>query len=659
MRRVFAVLVAVGIAVWLAAPALPARPFVPRVVEFEQVLPTPGARGATGWRSGVVRAPKRFDLVGLTWRAPHELRARIRVRSASGRWSAWTAMGDDHAGGSGAEPVWAGGAEVYEVRLSRRPRRLQAHFVNATGTATAAARLTTGLRRAVHGALAALAGTAARAQGAQGAPAIIPREAGGADQCPPRAAPEYGEVKLGVVHHTVDANDYGPQDGAAIVLAICRYHRNTNGWRDIGYNFLVDRYGQIFEGRAGGIDQPVVGAQAQGYNSISTGVADIGTFTDAAQAPEAVHATAQLLAWKLSLHGAPVTGRVTVTSAGGPANRYPAGRAATVERISGHPDFDTTACPGDALFAQLPEIRRQAAQLAPTVAAPTPTPSALTIGVADPTLDVPQAAQLSGRATGRRAAPRGRADLGPGRGGVRLPHARPHGDGPGRDVVARPALAVHPHAARGRAAARRRRGDLAARRGAGRAADPAAGRAARGRAAVVHHQRQRATADGSAGAADRARGQRAAHARRRARAGRGAPRALLRPHPAAAPCAAPPARDVGAQPAQRARALGRRRPARRAGTPLTRAARLYIAPPCGAFRPPMTSRRTTAARPSFGCAPSSRTRRRSTASSSCHPCERAVLGLETYDAVVRRHGDVLQTLNNVFLGISSWSSRSG
>jgi hypothetical protein len=401
MRRVTVVLVAAGLAVWLAAPALPARPFVPRVVEFEQTLPARDAPGGTRWRSGVVRAPQRFDLVGLTWRAPHELRARIRVRSASGRWSAWTAMGDDHAGGSGTEPVWAGGADAYELRLSRRPRGLQAHFVNATGTATAAARLTTGLRRAVHGALAALAGTPARAQGVPGAPAIIPREAWGADQCPPRAAPAYGTVKLGVVHHTVDANDYGPQDSAAIVLAICRYHRNTNGWRDIGYNFLVDRYGQIFEGRAGGIDQPVIGAQAQGYNSVSTGVANIGTFTAVAQTPEAVHATAQLLAWKLSLHGVPVTGRVTVTSAGGPANRYPAGRAVTVERISGHRDFDSTACPGDALFAQLPEIRRQAAQIAPAVAVPAPAPpDALTIGVADPTLDLPQAAHLSGQATG-------------------------------------------------------------------------------------------------------------------------------------------------------------------------------------------------------------------------------------------------------------------
>ena len=117
------------------------------------------------------------------------------------------------------------------------------------------------------------------APGSRAAPQIIPRAAWGADQCPPRAAPAYGEVQLGFVHHTVNANTYRRADSAAMVLSICRYHRNENGWRDIGYNFLVDRYGQIFEGRAGGIDQPVIGAQAQGYNGVSTGVANLGTFS--------------------------------------------------------------------------------------------------------------------------------------------------------------------------------------------------------------------------------------------------------------------------------------------------------------------------------------------------------------------------------------------
>jgi hypothetical protein len=194
------------------------------------------------------------------------------------------------------------------------------------------------------------------------------------------------------------------------VLSICRYHRDDNGWRDIGYNFLVDRYGQIFEGRAGGVDQPVVGAQAQGYNAVSTGVANIGTFSQEPQTEAAVAATGELLAWKLSLHGAPVAGQVTVTSAGGPANRYAAGSLVTFERIAGHRDADTTSCPGDALHAQLPQIRERAAQLAPQYAF-APVAGAVSLEAADPTLDFPQQAQLSGHASGVGGGPLGGAPI--------------------------------------------------------------------------------------------------------------------------------------------------------------------------------------------------------------------------------------------------------
>jgi hypothetical protein len=410
MRRIAVLLVAAGLSVWLAAPALSSRPFVPRAVEFEQALNTSGRSGWTRtgdgrWRSPVVRAPKRFDLVGLRWEPGRgtDRQARIRVRDAGGRWGRWTLMAQDHAGGAGAEPVWAGGADAYQLRIDgTRPRRLQARFVNATGTATAGQRLRTSVRRAAHSALAAVAGTPARAQapvaGSRGAPAIIPREAWGADQCAPRAAPAYGSVQLGYVHHTVNANTYAPQDSAAIVLSICRYHRNENGWRDIGYNFLVDRYGQIFEGRAGGIDQPVIGAQAQGYNGVSTGVANIGTFSQEPQTEAGVAATAELLAWKLSLHGAPVAGQVGVTSAGGPSNRYASGRLVTFERIAGHRDADKTTCPGEAFFAQLPQIRARAAELAPQFAFAPPA-GAVSLQAADPTLDFPQPAQLSGQAS--------------------------------------------------------------------------------------------------------------------------------------------------------------------------------------------------------------------------------------------------------------------
>src|SRR3954463_11080039 len=126
----------------------------------------------------------------------------------------------------------------------------------------------------------------------------VTREQWGADECRPRTAPEYGAVEAVAVHHTVSLNDYTREEAPQIVLSICRYHRNSNGWNDMGYNFMVDKFGTIWEGRAGGIHPAVVGAQAQGYNSLSTGIADIGTHTDVPASSAEMNAYAQLIRWK-------------------------------------------------------------------------------------------------------------------------------------------------------------------------------------------------------------------------------------------------------------------------------------------------------------------------------------------------------------------------
>ena len=264
-------------------------------------------------------------------------------------------------------PAWVGEADQLQYRLSRRVPGLRLHFVNVRGTATPGARRLTALRRAVNTA-AVSAGRllgAADASAQEPQPAMVPRASWGASQCPPRSAPSYGSVKAAFVHHTVNANDYTPDEAPDVVLAICRYHRNSNGWNDIGYNFLVDRYGAVYEGRAGGVDQPVMGAQAQGYNSSSTGIANIGTFETVGQTPEAMDAMARLIRWKLPLHGAPTSGRVTIVSEGGASNRYPAGRRVTFDRITGHRDGNATECPGDALYDQLPDLRALAAGASP------------------------------------------------------------------------------------------------------------------------------------------------------------------------------------------------------------------------------------------------------------------------------------------------------
>ncbi len=319
-----------------------------------------------GVTSRVLRAPRRFDLLGVRGVEAVHAHLEVRVRGRGGRFSPWVplAVHGDHAPDTGSgerasDPVWAGACDELQLRSSRPLRGgLRLHFVSVPAVRR------TGSTRA------AAASPKKQATPQPGTPPpIIPRAAWGADQVPPRSAPDYGVVQMAFVHHTVTANDYTPDQSGSIVLGIAKYHRDTNGWNDIGYNFLVDQYGQVFEGRAGGVDQPVIGAQAQGYNSQSTGAAMIGTFSDV-QIPEAAMASlTQLLGWKLSLHGVPCEGSLTIVSGGGDLNRYKSGTPVTMQRISGHRDGDATECPGNALYAQLPDVRRRSAALAGPIVA--------------------------------------------------------------------------------------------------------------------------------------------------------------------------------------------------------------------------------------------------------------------------------------------------
>ena len=130
-------------------------------------------------------------------------------------------------------------------------------------------------------------------------------------------------------------------------------------WGDIGYNFLIDRYGTIYEGRKGGITKGVVGAQTLGFNSGSAGVSMIGNFMHVAPPPAAMAALKRLLTWKLDINHIYPLGHATMTC--GTAEKFRLGQKVSFPVISGHRQACYTSCPGDKLFALLPQVREAVA----------------------------------------------------------------------------------------------------------------------------------------------------------------------------------------------------------------------------------------------------------------------------------------------------------
>ncbi|NBM20421.1 peptidoglycan recognition protein [Streptomyces sp. GC420] len=195
-------------------------------------------------------------------------------------------------------------------------------------------------------------------------PLIVSRERWLGSAARPQPAPRYsGRVTAVFIHHTDTPNSYDCADVPHTLRNLYEGQAGARHWDDIGYNFLVDRCGTVYEGRAGGVTKPVVGAHTQGFNHGTTGIAAIGTFTAGTPVPTAMtDAIARLVAWKLSLAGIDPRGRVSLVSTHG-LSRFAAGERAVMDAVSGHIDAFETSCPGAALLERLPAIRQQAAEI--------------------------------------------------------------------------------------------------------------------------------------------------------------------------------------------------------------------------------------------------------------------------------------------------------
>ena len=348
-----------------------------------------------------------FTTIGASW-DPGSVHAgqQVEVRThVAGAWSGWRALEamdtaadqgsrDDRAAASRAhrvvaEPVWVGHADGVEARV-RAVRTVGA--VAATPTSLKIILVDPGTSAADRNP-AAVPTAASAAVAGELQPAVRTRAQWGADEslrsytsgC---GTPDYSStIKVGFVHHTDTPNDYSAADVPAMIRSIYAYHVKSNGWCDIGYNFLVDRFGVVWEGRYGGIDLPVVGAHTGGFNKDSFAASMLGSYSSLTPSDAMIDAYQRLYAWKLGLHYRDPLGTAVLTSAGGPNTKYAAGTQVTYNTISGHRDAGNTTCPGDAAYSQLGRIRAGAnARLGAALVQPTTSATSTTYGGAGPTV---------------------------------------------------------------------------------------------------------------------------------------------------------------------------------------------------------------------------------------------------------------------------------
>ena len=288
----------------------------------------------------------------------------VRTRDEAGAWSPWYELdryGDDDGPDADAphadldrsarftEPAWVGPSEQLQVRVpvdeadrdgqgsGEEPitSTVEATILDTEGSAPDAR-----TRRRVQ-----ITGPVAEAASR---PGIVSRSAWGA-AAPTRGASYAARIDLTVVHHTAGSNNYTRAQAPGRVRGYQAYHRNTLNWGDIGYNALIDRYGTIYEGRAGGLDRSVVGAHARGYNTGSFGVSVMGNF-EHVDAPQAAYdALVRVIAWKAAIH--------RFDPAGTTDRAYGGSR---VRSVVGHREVGQTACPGR-IQNRMGWIRTQAA----------------------------------------------------------------------------------------------------------------------------------------------------------------------------------------------------------------------------------------------------------------------------------------------------------
>lgn len=310
---------------------------------------------------------KGVHVLGLRWEGGEPERTEVRVRQPGDAWGTWTALEDavptaptaaaaatassmdSAATGASGVPVEDGDdvvrATTGDVVIG--PAEVQVRLVGDAEAATVETWTTSR--------------TASDVETVNDLPVttddlvIGTRADWGANESAPRHSRPIDLVndtpKLGVtVHHTAGINDYAAADVPGIIRGIFYYHGQTLGWDDIGYATLVDKYGRVWEGRAGGVEENVQLAHAFGMNRDWTGVTVLGNHETAQVWKTELDALSELTAWTLDTHD--VTPGTTVKY-----NNPYEGWTRTLDVVHAHRDVGDTLCPGWQLYGLMDALR--------------------------------------------------------------------------------------------------------------------------------------------------------------------------------------------------------------------------------------------------------------------------------------------------------------
>ena len=307
-----------------------------------------------------------FDMVGVLVDGPVPQRGVVvwlRTSADGVSWGEWFALDLQSLGRRGGprastDPVWVGESRHVEIAAegleTSTLEGVRVMTIDTTGGDSTGDQVVAAVRRAV--AVIAAASSPPEAGAMTTTPTIVTRTEWGANESWKASdGPYYAPVKMAFVHHTVNANGYTRAQAPGIMRGIYYYDVYGNHWNDFGYNFAVDRYGTIYEGRAGGMTKGVIGAQVLGFNTSSTGIAMIGTFSTVKPPSAMIASLERLLAWKLDVHHVDPAGTARMLCRS--SQKFREGETVTFPAIAGHRQANYTACPGDVLYHLLPTIR--------------------------------------------------------------------------------------------------------------------------------------------------------------------------------------------------------------------------------------------------------------------------------------------------------------